>query len=183
MKHFRLLKHGVNTRAIMMELETQPNAWHEQIGRQSKVKVQRESESIPLRGLVKSKVGNGKKRDVQESRYTSLSQRFPSAVAFITSTAKERGTTPGRAKLVRLRPGCKVYPHIDRGAYYEKHDRFHLVIKSEDGSYLRTEEEEIRMKEGELWWFDNKRIHEAYNDSAGDRIHLIFDLASTVEGS
>lgn len=32
------------------------------------------------------------------------------------------------------------------------------------------------MREGELWWFDNKAVHEARNDSASDRIHLIFDL-------
>jgi aspartyl/asparaginyl beta-hydroxylase (cupin superfamily) len=32
------------------------------------------------------------------------------------------------------------------------------------------------MREGELWWFDNKQEHEARNDSEYDRIHLIFDL-------
>jgi hypothetical protein len=32
------------------------------------------------------------------------------------------------------------------------------------------------MQEGELWWFDNKAVHEARNDGQEDRIHLIFDL-------
>ena len=32
------------------------------------------------------------------------------------------------------------------------------------------------MKEGELWWFDNDRMHEAFNDGDQDRIHMIFDL-------
>ena len=32
------------------------------------------------------------------------------------------------------------------------------------------------MRKGELWWFNNRQIHEARNDGDGDRIHLIFDL-------
>ena len=32
------------------------------------------------------------------------------------------------------------------------------------------------MREGELWWFDNRAVHEAFNDGDEDRIHLIFDL-------
>ncbi|MEL6920992.1 MAG: aspartyl/asparaginyl beta-hydroxylase domain-containing protein [Pseudomonadota bacterium] len=41
---------------------------------------------------------------------------------------------------------------------------------------MRAGDEEVRMKTGELWWFDNKAEHEAMNDSETDRIHLIFDL-------
>jgi hypothetical protein len=32
------------------------------------------------------------------------------------------------------------------------------------------------MRTGELWRFDNKALHEAFNGGAGDRIHFIFDL-------
>jgi len=32
------------------------------------------------------------------------------------------------------------------------------------------------MREGELWWFDNKALHEAMNLGSEDRIHLIFDV-------
>jgi len=32
------------------------------------------------------------------------------------------------------------------------------------------------MREGELWWFDNKQYHEACNESDEWRIHYIFDL-------
>jgi hypothetical protein len=69
-----------------------------------------------------------------------------------------------------------VLPHIDRGEYYRLRDRYHLVIRSEHGSLLNAGGESARLHEGELWWFDNKAIHDACNDSAADRIHLIFDL-------
>ena len=41
---------------------------------------------------------------------------------------------------------------------------------------LICDDEEARMHEGELWWFDNKKPHEASNESDADRIHVIFDL-------
>ena len=33
-------------------------------------------------------------------------------------------------------------------------------------------------KEGELWWFDNKKLHGSYNHGDKDRIVLIFDVGS-----
>ena len=62
------------------------------------------------------------------------------------------------------------------GEYYRLHERHHLVLRSSLGSWLRAGEEEVRMREGELWWFDNRAVHEAFNDGDEDRIHLIFDL-------
>ena len=45
---------------------------------------------------------------------------------------------------------------------------------------MRCGDEEVTMREGELWWFDNKEEHEARNESDHDRIHLIFDLEPQV---
>jgi aspartyl/asparaginyl beta-hydroxylase (cupin superfamily) len=101
---------------------------------------------------------------------------FPVARDFLLRTAQELGASPGRAKLVSLPPGRRVYPHIDRGEYYRLHARFHLVLRSPQGSFLRAGDEEITMREGELWWFDNKQVHEAHNHGDENRIHLIFDL-------
>jgi len=36
--------------------------------------------------------------------------------------------------------------------------------------------ETIRMREGELWWFDNSQYHQASNKSDEWRIHYIFDV-------
>jgi hypothetical protein len=113
---------------------------------------------------------------VHESRWTSLSAQFPATVAFIEEFAAQQRGTPGRARFALLPPGKTVLPHMDRGEYYRLRDRYHLVIRSEHGSVLNAGDESVRMQEGELWWFDNKAIHDACNDSDADRIHLIFDL-------
>ena len=176
MEYFRLEQVNVDIRSILAELAQYPEAWTEQRGRQ-KIAVQREAMAIPIRGLRKSKIQGRKRRDVHESRYTTLSKRFPSVIEFIRQTAANKNAKIARAKVVNLPPGKQVFPHVDRGDYYAIRDRYHLVIDSA-GSLMRAGGEEVRMKTGELWWFDNKAEHEALNDTDQDRIHLIFDLES-----
>jgi len=176
MRYFRRLKRNLDVQPFLDEIAGVAGAWDLNTGRQRKIDVQREAESIPLRGLVKSKIGNRARWDVHESRYTTCSRRFVLARTFLESFAAEQNAELGRAKIVRLMPGRRVYPHIDRGEYYKVRDRYHLVLKSAAGSYLKSGGEEVRMLEGELWWFDNKAVHEAYNDGDAERIHMIFDL-------
>lgn len=176
MKHFRKIETARNIQPFLDEIAAVPNAWDLNTGRQQKIAVQREAETIPLRGLRKSCINGRKRRDVHESRYTTSSKQFLYARAFLETFATQHHSEPGRAKIVRLKPGHQVYPHIDRGEYYRLHDRYHLILQSPAGSYMRCGDETIRMQEGELWWFDNQQVHDARNDGDDHRIHLIFDM-------
>ena len=69
-----------------------------------------------------------------------------------------------------------VRPHVDAGAYYRIRDRFHLVLRSREGSPLTSGGETVVMREGELWAFDNKAEHDARNPIDEPRVHLIFDV-------
>lgn len=180
MKNFTLIKTKIDVLPLLEELQRLPNPWDQHTGRQNKIKVQREACSIPLRGIVKSKIMGRKRFDVHESRFTTLSRQFPEAMAFIQDFAVETDGEISRAKLVNLPPGNRVYSHIDRGDYYKIRNRYHLILSTgPDGSYLKAGDESVRMKAGELWWFNNKAPHESHNDSTQDRIHLIFDLLPT----
>ena len=176
LKHFRRLRAGIDTAPFLAEVERLDDAWSRATGRQDKIQVQREAMAIPLRGLRRSLLGTRKPRDAHESRWTSTSRLFPHARAFIEAIALAEGSLLSRAKLVCLPAGRRVYPHIDRGEYYRLRNRYHLVLRSSLGSWLKSGDEEMRMQEGELWWFDNLQVHEAHNDGTQDRIHLIFDL-------
>ena len=172
---FRRLDHGVNPAPFLDEINAVEGIWHEQTGRQKTAGVQREALAIPIRGLRKSAQGDRARRDVHESRWTSGSARLPVTRHFLEQIAESEGSILGRAKIVCLPPGNKVYPHVDRGEYYRVRNRYHLILQS-SGSWMRAGNEEVRMRTGELWWFDNKAEHEAMNDGDSDRIHLIFDL-------
>lgn len=175
-KHFRLISKDVAIAPLVDELTATCEAFTMNAGRQTKIKVQRESLAIPIRGLRKSKINGRPRWDVQESRWTSSSRKFPQACAFLRAFAEECRAVPGRAKIVDLPPGKRVYPHIDRGDYYRLHDRYHLVLQTTNGAVLKAGDETVHMRVGELWWFDNKQMHEAFNNGQGSRIHFIFDL-------
>ncbi|WP_282606119.1 aspartyl/asparaginyl beta-hydroxylase domain-containing protein [Pelagibius sp. Alg239-R121] len=176
MNYFRCITSAIDTLPFLKEIASIEGAWNQSTGRQAKIKVQREARAIPLRGLRKSAINGRKRSDVHESRWTTGSISYPIASRFLRDVARDENSQLGRAKIVCLPAGRRVYPHIDRGEYYLLRNRFHLVLKSAHGSWLKAADEEVRMREGELWWFDNKQVHEAHNDGDQDRIHIIFDL-------
>ncbi|MEM6464220.1 MAG: aspartyl/asparaginyl beta-hydroxylase domain-containing protein [Pseudomonadota bacterium] len=176
MQYFKCMKSNVDPKPFIDEIESIDGAWAQSTGRQDKIAVQREALAIPLRGLRKSAIGDRKRRDVHESRWTTGSASFVRASRFLEDFAQEEDSILGRAKIVCLPAGKRVYPHIDRGEYYRVRNRYHFVLRSAAGSWLKANDEEVRMKEGELWWFDNNQMHEAHNDGDLDRIHMIFDM-------
>lgn len=183
MNHFKLIRAGIDPQPFLAEIVSVDDAWDAATGRQDKIDVQREALSIPLRGLRKSAIGSRKRHDVHESRWTHGSASYPLACRFLQEIAAAEHSLLGRAKIVCLPAGRRVYPHIDRGAYYRVRNRYHLVLRSTAGSWLKAGDEEVRMREGELWWFDNQQVHEARNDGDQDRIHLIFDLLPCVRAA
>lgn len=179
MKNFRLIKQ-VDIAPLLAELHAKVDLFKVDTSRQTKVPEQRETETIYLRSAVKPYPPGVEGRDVHESRRTKMYAEFPVITAWFESFVKEIGGDPGRATIVKLKPQGRVYRHFDRGEYYRIRDRYHLVLQSEAGSLLTSDDEQMRMREGELWWFDNKKFHEAFNLSKQPRIHMIFDVLPLV---
>lgn len=182
MKHFDRIFKDFDKASIVKEVMGQPEMWLWDTSRQKKLKVQSESNAIPIRALDSSAINGRDRRDVHESKYTPIASHFPETIAFLESFARSQNAQLGRARIVRLGPGKRVFRHIDRGEYYRVRDRYHLVLMSNGGSYLAAGDEHVSMREGELWRFDNKQPHEAANESNQDRIHLIFDLLPNSAG-
>lgn len=177
LKHFRCLGQFPESVAILDEILSQPELFDVDASRQERIKVQRETRSIPVR--IKERradLPEQKDRDVLGSRWTPWAGKLPTLQAFLERVAEQQQCLIGRVRVVNLPAGQRVYPHVDRGNYYQQHERHHLVLKSSQGSWLKSGSEDIRMQEGELWWFDNRALHEAHNDGTEDRIHVIFDL-------
>ncbi|MGA7236836.1 MAG: PQQ-binding-like beta-propeller repeat protein [Bryobacteraceae bacterium] len=174
MKYFKLIRSDIDVAPLLEEVKSQEQAWLIATGRQDRIRVQRDTNTIFLSAAVQRPDLNINEN--QETRLTSVSKLFPRALAFMTQFAQEMNCCLSRATIVRLKPQSQVFRHIDEGSYYFLRDRFHLVLRSPAGSVLVSGGETVRMKEGELWWFDNKQFHESYNESDDWRIHYIFDL-------
>ena len=107
-----------------------------------------------------------------------MASHLPVASEYVDQLVRIMDGVMGRAVMTKLKPHGTIYPHSDDGLYWLLRDRYHLVLKSANGSHFKVGGEEVRMQEGELWWFDPTVSHEAFNDSNEDRIHIIFDVLS-----
>jgi outer membrane protein assembly factor BamB/orotate phosphoribosyltransferase len=174
MNYFKLIRSGIDVAPLLEEVNSQEQAWLVDTARQDRIRVQRDTNTIFLRAAAQRP--DLHINENQETRLTSVSKLFPRALAFMTEFAQEMNCHLSRATIVRLKPKSQVFRHVDEGSYYFLRDRFHLVLRSPTGSVLMSGGETVRMKEGELWWFDNKQYHESYNESDDWRIHCIFDL-------
>jgi outer membrane protein assembly factor BamB/orotate phosphoribosyltransferase len=173
-KFFKLIHSGIDVAPLLAEVRAQEEIWRNNTSRQDKIHVQRNTNTIFISAAVRRPELHINEN--QESRFTDVSRLFPKAVVFLTGIAKEMGAQLSRATIVRLKPRSRVFRHIDSGSYYFIRDRYHLVVSSPAGSVLISGDEQVRMREGELWWFNNKQHHEAYNESDEWRIHYVFDL-------
>jgi hypothetical protein len=179
MEHFRRmaeLEHLVTLDELRSEIEKNADRWFGNTKRQDTIAVQKNTQSIFLRSAVIPRGSGIQANDAQESIFSSDAPRFPKACSILACLAKALHGDLGRALLVRLSPGEKVYRHVDEGAYYLIRDRYHLVVDSSSGSYMWCGGEEVTMRDGELWWFNNKMPHESLNSSPHWRTHVIFDV-------
>jgi hypothetical protein len=174
MKFFRRVASEIDVAPLLAEIQAQESAWLVNTSRQDKIHVQRETNTIFLRSAVRRPDLNVNEN--QESQPTQISANFPRAMSTMAKIAEAMKSSLSRATIVRLKPKSQVGQHIDVGSYYLIRNRFHLVLHSTAGSVLVSGNEAVRMRAGELWWFDNKQHHSAFNESEEWRIHYIFDL-------
>jgi hypothetical protein len=174
MRFFELVRSRVDVAPLLEEIRSQEDAWFLNTGRQDKIAAQRDTNTIFIRSAVHRLDLNINENQV--SQPTVISRRFPRATIFMTGIANELNAILSRATIVRLKPKSQVGRHVDIGSYYFIRDRYHLVLYSKSGSILESGDEQVRMRAGELWRFNNKQYHAASNESDDWRIHYIFDL-------
>jgi hypothetical protein len=101
---------------------------------------------------------------------------FTKTFAVLKDFEKKFGGYLERVMIVKLDGKSEVTPHVDEGTYYIHRDRYHLVLKTDDSVNFCGDESQV-YRVGELWWFDNKKLHSVKNKSEEERIHLIFDIS------
>ena len=80
-----------------------------------------------------------------------------------------------RVLFTRLKPQSDISPHIDEGYSLEHVHRTHIPIITNEKNLFKVEDEVKYLKQGEIWEFDNTKIHSVKNMSNEPRVHLIID--------
>lgn len=173
MKNFRRLKANLDLADIRDELRGS-DQWVDEDTLPNRPMTHAGTSRIQLR--TNQKIAGRHYRETHETRDLPAWKTLARTRRFVTDFAREVGGEIGHVRVASLRVGGEIAPHIDIGEYCAIRDRYHLVIDAPLGTEFVAGNEAVVMKEGELWWFDNKKKHCVRNIGDVPRIHLVFDL-------
>ena len=91
--------------------------------------------------------------------------------------AKVSAVELGSILITRLAPGQQIHPHTDGGFGWSPefyNVKGHLTVAG--ASRSRCNDESVIMRQGDLWTFDNLKIHSVENVSDEDRICVIVSM-------
>lgn len=83
------------------------------------------------------------------------------------------GKRLGGVLITRIPAGGEVKPHIDTGWHAGYYEKFAIQVKGNKDQAFCFEDRELRPEAGDLYTFDNSRMHWVRNDSDKERITLI----------
>lgn len=93
------------------------------------------------------------------------------------------GLDLGRVMIVHLEPKGEIGLHIDPGAYFKKHARYHIpLVTNPNVQFFDQEGNKAHMPAKTLCRLNNLSSHGLVNNSEEERIHLIVDV-SLAEGN
>lgn len=188
MKHFQRLFTGIDVMPLLVAIKRRPDLWKEDTYlRDYPQGPFGDTETIMLRFPMKSvhqteealkeHLANfDQHENVDYPAYKLLTEARPLVMNLMAYVGGER---LGRVMINKLRAGGRIFPHPDTEAHADYYSRFHFVLQSQPGVLFRTGDEAVHMHTGEVWWFNNKEVHEVINNSADDRIHMVVDIRTS----
>jgi Aspartyl/Asparaginyl beta-hydroxylase len=190
MRNFQRIFEGITIAPLLNALYRKPGLWKaDDFLRKFPQGPFGETDTIYLRFQDKVNVGDDEEKlraytenrlaghDLHECPWRPEINELPEARTHINALMSGMGATRlGRCMINRITPGGRIFPHADSPWHADYWDRYHLVLQSEPGNIFRCGDEQVHMRPGELWWFENAVEHEVTNNSANDRIHMIIDL-------
>lgn len=95
--------------------------------------------------------------------------------------ARTKATYLGGILLTRIPPGGSVKPHDDRGGWHaeEMDTKIYVSLQSNPKCINRCMDEEVVIKTGEAWTFNNLLTHSVENAGIEHRITCIICLKTT----
>ena len=148
-------------------------AWNEHMERQKDYEVHRQTQSIVL---LFANLDNWPAIEVvKQPGWDRLSK----LAVPLMDTIIERWYPPGgrviRAMIAKLPPDGRIDPHRDMHPSFGCGHRIHAPIQTNDRVRFTVDGRPHRLKVGQVYEINNKKIHSVINKGGTDRIHFIFD--------
>lgn len=83
------------------------------------------------------------------------------------------GVELGGVLVTRIPAGGRVEPHVDNGWHARYYEKFAVQIKGDEKQAFHFEGSHLSPNDGDVYTFDNSKLHWVTNDSERERITLI----------
>jgi len=178
MKHVSLLPDWVNVAFLAAQLEQNPDLWDSRTLRTSIPGGPFDGTSdIWLRYRDPSEVKEPKQwNEPHEAVWYPEAQPLSAAKVIARKLCERMGMNKlGGVLITRIPPGGEVKWHTDKGGWHAHHyDRkVYVVIQGNDQCVNYFEDEQVIMRTGEAWLFDNLVRHRVLNHGDEPRVSLI----------
>lgn len=166
-----LLERGLNVSGVHWALLSNPHLWNQNT-------VRTEHPDSPHHGLDDIWVRFGTEDDARTGA-PHESSWYPSAEVLgvkpliMSIFAATQGTTLGGVLITRIPPGERCKPHTDPGWHARQYEKFAVQIASAPGQKFCFEDSELETKPGDVFWFDNSKLHWVENPTNYERMTMI----------
>jgi hypothetical protein len=108
-----------------------------------------------------------------------LPTRHLDAMPYVRQVLASFGVVFSRSRLMRLEPHSRVPEHSDINYHWFTRVRLHMPVVTHPDVTFHCGDETVHMAAGEVWLFDNWRIHHVENPTPHERIHLVADTSGS----
>lgn len=179
---FQWIRAGVEVEPLLAEIDAQPDLWNQHPFRKTFVgTAHSRMDDIWVRYNAYEQLGLHGPAQFGEEHvpvWYPAWERLPALRSIVFDLmADVQGEMLGGIFITRVPPGEGIDPHADRGWHVDYYEKFYLSLRSAPGAEFlcrgggRTEA--ICPAPGEIYRFDNRRLHWVVNESDEDRVTLI----------
>jgi len=98
---------------------------------------------------------------------------IPTAKALSERIAEDFDSELGGVLVTKIPAGKTCYPHVDHGWHAHHYEKLALQVKGHPAQRFHVEDDELTTVDGDLFTFDNSKVHWVTNESSEDRITMI----------
>lgn len=190
MRHFTKLYDGVDVQPLLSQLESHPELWDQHTMRKlTEGSPHSRMSDIWVRYNSYDRYDPNNRAKFNEehvSVWYPAWKKLPALRPIIFDLmAFVQGEWLGAVLITKIAPGEGIDLHKDAGWHVAQTEKFYLSLKSSpDSEFIchEGEREILSPKPGEMWLFDNRKLHSVENNSTEDRITLIVCIRTELFG-
>jgi hypothetical protein len=177
MTPIRLLSTGFPVDVCLQEIDSNPDVWDRYTLRTSQYSSPHTKISdiwVRYNSWDNYKGDRKKFNEEHDSVWYPVICQIPSVRSLVMDVLSYvQGERLGGVLITRIPPGCMVRPHIDTGWHATYYDKYAIQLRGNGKQAFHFNDTSLSAMPGDLYTFDNSKLHWVTNESDEERMTLI----------